>query len=893
MYLISCHVDNFGKLQDYSLDFSEGLNQFCYENGAGKSTLAIFIRVMFYGFEGDSKRDELANERKRYMPWQGGIYGGNICFFTHGKRYRLSRQFGVKSSNDIFELRDLDTNLISTDYTENIGMELFHINSESFMHSVFIGQSDCVTKTTDNINARIGNPSENNNDISRFELADASLTEILNELTPNRKTGELSRLKEQIAQLKYDIKSMENIETELKQLDLELASCEEEITAIHADRNDIDLKYDKVNKYAKAQGDRKVYEKLLKDVEDARRDLNAARKCFGEQVPDSLELKQAVADAKDYASVSANYDGEELTQEDREEYDRVVEKYPGGVPALSEVNELIEDIEKYNEEMDTASKMRLSIKEKSTLDELSRVFDSSENPKADLNRLGYNHGKIKMLEDELPAKEEKLRGLKETKPIDKKAFPYMAVMGAVVLIMGIAFTLITLLFGSDLDIAKALNMSNTLTAIVGIGISVVGIAVLIAGLISFFRKVSRNSEEKLAANNAIAELELSVSKDLDSIASLRKEEKDYLLKHGYECDDSMVEETLQLIYDMAVEYTRLKEKHEAVKSEVDEDFLKRCEAQFQSFCRNFNLYCNKDRLVFLNEIKNDVYRYDTLKKAVKKSMGQSDRMKNSLHNVKEFLEKYSLTPEGDVAEYLEGVWDNYKKYIGCMEIYDQKCAFLNEFEQQQDMESLKNCDFAKQPTIEMLSAQMKELSEREGLIREKTVGIKRKQCELEEGFSHLCDLKNDLERLENRKSELEKEYSLIGTTKDYLTKAKDNVIADIMEPLNNSFNKYYSIITGMPADAYRVDGNLNVVVNEKGLQRESRFFSAGLKDLMGFCLRISFVDAMYQNEKPTLVFDDPFVNFDTEKIQGARKLLLELQKNYQILYFTSSDYLEL
>ena len=86
MYLISCHVDNFGKLQDYSLDFSEGLNQFCYENGAGKSTLAIFIRVMFYSFEGDSKRDELANERKRYMPWQGGIYGGNICFFTHGKR---------------------------------------------------------------------------------------------------------------------------------------------------------------------------------------------------------------------------------------------------------------------------------------------------------------------------------------------------------------------------------------------------------------------------------------------------------------------------------------------------------------------------------------------------------------------------------------------------------------------------------------------------------------------------------------------------------------------------------------------------------------------------------------------------------------------------------------
>ena len=57
MKLISCHIENFGKLHNYSVDFSDGANMVCEENGWGKSTFAAFVRAMFYGLEGDRKRD--------------------------------------------------------------------------------------------------------------------------------------------------------------------------------------------------------------------------------------------------------------------------------------------------------------------------------------------------------------------------------------------------------------------------------------------------------------------------------------------------------------------------------------------------------------------------------------------------------------------------------------------------------------------------------------------------------------------------------------------------------------------------------------------------------------------------------------------------------------------
>ena len=138
MKLNRCYIENFGRLSDFSYDFTEGCNVICRENGWGKSTLAAFIRVMLFGFQNESRRDGFENERKRYKPWQKGIYGGELEFETAGIVYSVRRSFGTKSSEDDFALIRQDTGMLCEDFSEKIGEELFQIDGEGFSRTVFL-----------------------------------------------------------------------------------------------------------------------------------------------------------------------------------------------------------------------------------------------------------------------------------------------------------------------------------------------------------------------------------------------------------------------------------------------------------------------------------------------------------------------------------------------------------------------------------------------------------------------------------------------------------------------------------------------------------------------------------------------------------------------------------
>ena len=105
MRLIRLHVENFGCLSNFDLEFQEGLNSVLQENGWGKSTLAAFLRVMFYGLEGERKRGYSENDRLKYKPWNGGRFGGSLEFEAGGKRYLVTRDFGEKDKDAFFRLQ--------------------------------------------------------------------------------------------------------------------------------------------------------------------------------------------------------------------------------------------------------------------------------------------------------------------------------------------------------------------------------------------------------------------------------------------------------------------------------------------------------------------------------------------------------------------------------------------------------------------------------------------------------------------------------------------------------------------------------------------------------------------------------------------------------------------
>ena len=176
MKLLRLHVENFGKLQNFTYSFDEGLNVLLEENGWGKSTLAAFIKAMLYGMPASSKQSLDENERKKYMPWQGGAYGGSLEFSTATGKYRIERFFGAKESGDSFALYDLATNCESNRYSSRIGEELFGIDADGFARTVYLSQHAIVAKGDNNsITAKLGDLLDDVDDIGSFDDAMAAL----------------------------------------------------------------------------------------------------------------------------------------------------------------------------------------------------------------------------------------------------------------------------------------------------------------------------------------------------------------------------------------------------------------------------------------------------------------------------------------------------------------------------------------------------------------------------------------------------------------------------------------------------------------------------------------------------------------------------------------------
>ena len=171
MKLIECYIENFGKLSSYSHTFSDGLNVIIGKNGCGKTTLSVFIKAMLYGIDFKKIKGE-ETDRKRYLPWQGGRYGGSLTFENAEKRYRIERTFGEKSSQDSFAIYDLATGAISSDFSENVGEELFDIDADGFERTVFLSEKKfSVSTNNQTVSAKLSNLVGVDGDMGNYDSA--------------------------------------------------------------------------------------------------------------------------------------------------------------------------------------------------------------------------------------------------------------------------------------------------------------------------------------------------------------------------------------------------------------------------------------------------------------------------------------------------------------------------------------------------------------------------------------------------------------------------------------------------------------------------------------------------------------------------------------------------
>lgn len=794
MKLLACHIDNFGKLCDVTLQFYDGLNVINEANGWGKSTFAAFLKVMFYGLDTKKNAGAFEKERIMYRPWQGGAFGGEVDFELDGKQYRISRTFGRTEKADEFHLYDLSTNLESYDFSEEIGNEIFELDSASFKRSIYIAQNDCASEASDGINAKLGNLAENTDDINNFESASRQLKEILNQLTPDRVTGSIKKRKNYITQLSQELRSFEAAQGGLE--------------GIKAKEQQVLAQIQKVQEIRKNYTDA-----LVAASEDSRR-----------------------------KALYAQYDA--MCQE-VEEKERKIESYktyfPAGIPTEAEFQTQMQNIAKMNEMQNAVSEYEFSIEEMEEYGKLSEMFESKVPEEEEIDAVLQMFHEIDKQKEEIARQESKISVLK----LDLKQKPDMPKFSGelaykICLFVGIVIALVGAgaLAGEYFDLLPMIEAQILLTVAVASGVC--GLAL---GIVSMFWGV-RVSNEKRTWQTMMDEeterMEGKVKNLNDTITSMKEDVRKvystigkFLGTFHIYCEVSEYQQKLYELKGQAAEYLRMKERQsicESKKSACEELHKK-----LLDFIQLYQFHFEKDEAYILNQLQTKATEYHMADMSYKESCLKRENFEKQQD--KSFWTRQALCP--------------------------YSLEELNEWIAQADekLENLKDTKNHYDRQLENLQEQLDLRDEKEAELRELYV-----------------EQENDIQK-----------YHILKMTQEFLQQAKEQFTARYMAPIAKGFAKYYGKLTGDDRQNWMIDANINLRVKEQGELREIHWLSAGYQDLIGVCMRLALVDAMYQEEKPFLILDDPFVNLDQDKVTAGNELLLEVAKEYQVIYFTCHD----
>lgn len=794
MKLLACHIDNFGKLSDVTLQFSNGLNVINEANAWGKSTLAAFLKAMFYGLDAKKSAGAFEKERVMYRPWQGGAFGGEVDFEIDGKKYRVSRTFGRTEKADEFHLYDLRTNLESFDFSENIGNEIFELDSVSFKRSIYIAQNDCASEASDGINAKLGNLAENTDDINNFESANRQLKEILNQLTPDRVTGSIKKRKNYITQLTQELRGFEAAQDGLEGILRKEQQVSQQIQELLMIRKN----------YA---------ETLVTASEDSRR--------------------KAL-----YAQYDAMCRDVEEKEQKRDSYKNL---FPVGVPAEAEFQAQMQNVAKMNEAQSTAHGYELSIEELEEYSKLEEMFESKVPTDADIDAALQMFVEIDKQKEEIARQESKLSvyntDLEQT-PLEPKfsgslAYRIFLFTGIGIALIGLAaiiawyFNLLPML-DSHLLLIIAI-ITGACGAMFGIVGAILGIRVSkdkqTWKIMMDAEKANTEGKAK-ALNNTITSMKEDVRKVYSTIGK-------FLGNFHVYCEVSEYQSRLYELKNQAQEYLRMKEKKE--NCEKEKAIHKELCGKLMNFTKLYQFELGEDKAYSLNQLQTKATEYQMAESAYKDAYSKREAFEQSQD--KSFWTRQAICP--------------------------YSLEELNAMIAQTDTK-LEELKVAKV----QYTKQLEDLQEQLDLRDEK-------QMELQE-----------LHKLQEK--DIQK-YNLLKVTQEFLQQAKEQFTARYMEPIAQGFAKYYGMLTGDENGNWMIDANINLRVKQQGELREIHWLSAGYQDLIGVCMRLALVDAMYQEEKPFLILDDPFVNLDQEKVAAGNELLREVAEEYQVIYFTCHD----
>ena len=334
MRLIKCYVENYGKLSDFSYSFNQGINVIEQENGWGKTTFASFIKAMLFGLE--YKIGKTVTERKRYMPWNGNRFGGNLEFEVGGKQYRVERYFGEKEKDDTFVLYDLLTNTRSDDFSENLGVEILDVDRDSYEKTAFINleNSELLNEI---IQKKLGGIDEKTVDLELFGRAKELLTKLANEVKGKRKnTGKIGELEQQQLELKKAMGDAANAQRSIEVVNRFIQELNEKYQEKIGKLKAADEQLMKFSAFERAE----AYRQVVSRVDNGKKELDEITAVFDKKIPTADEISLLEAQVYEWKRLSEN------KGETKERVLALAEKYQDKTDKLDIVSNYLSNIQK-------------------------------------------------------------------------------------------------------------------------------------------------------------------------------------------------------------------------------------------------------------------------------------------------------------------------------------------------------------------------------------------------------------------------------------------------------------------------------------------------------------------------------------------------------------------
>ena len=289
---------SYGKLNNETMTFHEGLNIIYAPNESGKSTWCAFIRAMLYGVDSSERaRAGYLPDKQRYSPWSGAPMEGVMDLTAERCDITISRSTRIQSAPmQEFSAVYTGTNTPVDKLTgTNCGEMLTGVTADVFRRSAFIEQGSAAVTGSPELEKRIRSILSTGDEETSFPEADARLKTWQHRRRFNRK-GLIPDLEEKIDSAQQNLRDIEDSSAELSALEAKLDElsneCEELESQIIADRRSR-----RENTIARIGSAREEVNVLAAERDESLRCVNEKREALRKSVFNNRSLSDVESEA--------------------------------------------------------------------------------------------------------------------------------------------------------------------------------------------------------------------------------------------------------------------------------------------------------------------------------------------------------------------------------------------------------------------------------------------------------------------------------------------------------------------------------------------------------------------------------------------------------------------